>query len=128
MSDTPTNHNNLADVVLESWDRQVQILTNICSLIGETEKNLKPSEDGMPLYEQMCHVHEVRHGWLSSVSPELAETLGHTYKEVGETWEPIDDLEEIRKQLALSAAAIGAAMRQHLSADSGRVGPYTHPI
>ena len=36
------------------------------------EKDLKPCEDGMPLYEQMCHVHEVRYGWLSKVSPELA--------------------------------------------------------
>jgi uncharacterized damage-inducible protein DinB len=128
MPELPADQAALQEVILESWDRQVQILTNICSLIGETEKNLKPSEDGMPLYEQMCHVHEVRHGWLSSVSPELAETLGHTYKEAGETWEPIEDLEEIRKQLALSASAIGTAMREHLRAGTGRVGPYTHPI
>jgi uncharacterized damage-inducible protein DinB len=128
MSDSPAQQNSLAEVILESWDRQVQILTNICSLIGETEKNLKPSEDGMPLYKQMCHIHEVRNGWLETVSPQLAETLGHTYNKVGDTWVPIEDLEEIRKQLALSGAAIAAAMREHLKAGTQRVGPYTHPI
>ena len=119
---------DLAEVILESWDRQTQILTNICSLIGETEKNLKPSDDGMPLYEQMCHIHEVRYGWLSKVSPELATTLGDTYTQNGETWVPIDDLDEIRRQLALSGAAIATGMREHLKAGTARVGPYTHPI
>src|SRR5205085_12248497 len=36
----------VARVILESWDRQTQILSNIAGTIGEEERGLKASIDG----------------------------------------------------------------------------------
>ena len=125
---TDVSAKSAVNAIMESWERQTRILANLCSRIGEDERALKPSEDGWPIYAQLCHIHEVRQGWLTDVSPEIAATLGEVYTQNGETWTPITDLDEIKRQVALSSEAVGRAVREHLEAGSGRVGPYSHPI
>ena len=85
------------EIVLESWDRQAQIIASLAGLVTDANRWVKPSEDGMPLGEQLAHIHEVRQGWLSSFSKAHAEGLGDTYVKVDGKWVPIDDLDEIKR-------------------------------
>jgi uncharacterized damage-inducible protein DinB len=118
----------VAHELLASWERQTRILTNLFGLIGEEERGLKASVDGWPVVEHLAHIHEVRYGWLSKASKPHAAELGEVFEQHGEEWKPIADLDEIKRQLALSAAAVGNAVRELIAAGAGRVGPYSHPV
>lgn len=118
----------VATAILESWDRQVRILTNMFGQIGEEERGLKISDEGWPLDEHLCHIHECRYGWLNKVSPSHAAQLGDVLEQRGDQWVPISDLHEIKRQLALSGAVVGAAVRELIEAGAGQVGPYSHPV
>lgn len=115
-------------VLLESWDRQCQIISSLADRINESNRNVKPSPDGMPLAEQLAHIHAVRHGWLGEVSSDHASTLGSTFLKINGAWAPIDDLGEIKHQLNLSAKVVRDAVKQALEDSQGKTGPYDHPI
>ncbi len=114
--------------LLASWERQTRILTNLSDRIGEEERGLKASIDGWPVDEHLAHIHEVRYGWLSKVSQPHAAKLGEVFEQHGDEWKPIADLDEIKRQLALSGAAVGSAVRDLIEARAGKVGPYSHPV
>lgn len=115
------------DILLESWDRQTRILTNLISLITPDVLQARPSADGMPIIEQVCHIHEVRYGWLGKVSPTQQATVGEVLREADGQWIPIEDFEEIKRQLGLSAAAVREAVREALEKKVTTTGPYSHP-
>jgi uncharacterized damage-inducible protein DinB len=117
-----------AEVLLESWDRQAQIIANIGSRIDESNRYAKASEDGWPVDEQLAHVHESRYYWLTKVAPEVAKSLGDVYVQVGEEWKAIPDLPEIKRQVGLSSAAVRTAVGDAIEAGITQFGPYTHPI
>jgi len=125
---TRESSSTAVDAIMESWDRQTRILSNISTLIGEDERKLKPSDDGWSLDHQLCHIHECRYGWLNAVDAERAKTLGDVFEERGGDYVPIADLDEIKRQLSISGRAINLAVRDHLAAGTGRIGPYEHPI
>ena len=118
----------VADAIMESWERQTTILRNLCTRVGEDERVLKASNDGWPIDEHLCHIHESRYGWLTKVAPAIAASLGDVFVQNGDVWTPIQDLNEIKRQLALSGDAVGNAVREHLKAGTTKVGPYSHPI
>lgn len=118
----------MKEILLESWERQAQIVANMATLINETNRKAKPSPDGMPLDEQLAHIHEVRYGWLNTVSKKHAEQLGNVYSQHGTMWHPIEDLDEIKRQVAMSSKVIGEAMNELLEQAPNPDSPYTHPI
>lgn len=113
---------------LLSWERHCHILNNVASQVGEGESRLKAATDRAPIYEQLCHIHEVRCWWLSKVSPPHAASLGEVYTQQGNTWIPITDLDEIRRQLSLSANTVREAVQELIEAGAEQVGPYSHPV
>lgn len=114
------------EALLESWDRQCRIVTAVASRVDESNKNVKPSEDGFPLYEQLAHIHLVRRYWLSQIAPERGKALGKSYLN---GWEnPIDDLETIRNLLQESGVAVGEAVRESLANGAPAAGGYDHPV
>ena len=119
---------DVTSLLLTSWDRQCQIIDNLAGLVTEEVRHAKPSADGMPLDEQLAHIHEVRWYWLGMVSKEHREGLGDTYKKVGEKYVPINDLDEIKRQIRLSAAAVRKCVSDQLAEGKGEVGPYTSPV
>ena len=118
----------LIDRLLESFDRNCLILDNLSALVTPENSHQKPSEDGMPLYHQLAHVHVVRQSWLVQFSAKHAALLGNTYSQNGEEWVPITDLNEIRHQIKLSAKAVRDAVEEKINEGAEKVGPYDHPV
>ena len=117
---------DLTDALLESWDRQCRIVDAVASRVDESNRHVKPSEDGWSLDHQLAHVHQVRRYWLSQVAPDRAATLGRS---MSADWtSPIQDLDMIRELLKASGPAIREAVREHLEKGTGAVGGYDHPV
>jgi len=119
----------LAQAILESWDRQTRIFMNLAGLVDETNRSAKPAPEGWSIDEHLAHVHSCRRGWLAAISPESIKSFGRSYEQIDEeTWVPIKDLDEIKRQLNLSGAAIRTYMEEAIEAGTTRVAPYDHPI
>jgi uncharacterized damage-inducible protein DinB len=117
-----------AEVLLESWDRQAQIIANIASRIDASNRHAKASDDGWPIDEQLAHIHESRYYWLTKVAPDQAKALGDVYIQIGDEWKAIEDLDEIKRQVGLSSIAVRIAVAGALDAGVTQFGPYTHSI
>ncbi len=116
----------LVDALLDSWDRQCRIVQAAAGLVDESTRDLLPSPDGWPLYQQLAHIHLVRRYWLSQVDPARGATLGESYSDGWET--PITDLDKIRSLLVDSTIAVREAMKEKLTAPPEPVGGYDHPV
>lgn len=121
-------YRSATEAFLESWERQTQILNALMARITEEDRTLKPSHDGWQIDEQLAHIHGCRKGWLSSMSPDYIEGLGKAMIVEGENYRPIDDLEEIKRQVVGSGEKIGTVVEELIKSGAGRVGPYTHPV
>lgn len=117
---------DIVDALLDSWDRQCRIVEAVASRIDEGNRDAKPSEDGWPLYHQLAHIHLVRRYWLSQVSPERGKALPETFTDGWTT--PIQDLDEIKASLRLSAQAVRDGFRELMENGTGAVGGYDHPV
>lgn len=119
----------MLSVFLDSWDRQAKIIDNLFDLVTEELKNAKPSEDGMPIYEQFAHVHITRRFWLSRFSPKHLEGYGRSYVQVSEDdWRPVDDLAQLRDLLKASASAVREATQQAVESGEWEKGAYEDPV
>jgi len=119
----------MQDTLLDSWDRQAKIIDNLFDLVTEDLKHAKPSEDGMPIYEQFAHIHNTRRFWLSKFSPKHLEGYGRSFVQVGEDdWKPVDDLAQLRDLLKASAKAVHEATDGALSSGEWEKGAYEDPV
>ncbi|HWD37453.1 MAG TPA: DinB family protein [Fimbriimonas sp.] len=112
--------------LLEMWDRQSGMIANISRLIDDSSKQFLPSPDGWSIAKHLAHVHEVRYWWLTKVAPDLANNLGESFQEDGET--PLEDLQTIKDELAKSAHAVRTALERELRDETQQTGPYSHPV
>lgn len=118
---------DLEQAILDSWDRQCAILTNVSTLITDNNRHFLPSPDGWPLDKQLAHVHEVRYWWLKDVAPDLADAIGESFQEDGKT--PLADLNEMRTVLKKSEAGVKDGVLRGLRAGvDKKYGSYDHPI
>ncbi|MBX3095898.1 MAG: hypothetical protein KF812_03470 [Fimbriimonadaceae bacterium] len=117
----------MTELLLESWDRQAKIIDSLAGLVNETNRKAKPSSDGWTLDYQLAHIHEVRYWWLSKCMPELAKTLGDALMDDGAMGVPIEDLDEIRRQLTVSERAVREATEAGLKS-GGKFGPYDNAV
>lgn len=119
----------MLDVILGSWDRQAQIIDNLFDIVTEDLKTVRPSPDGMPVFEQFAHIHNTRRFWLSQTDPSFLEGYGRSYKQVSEDdWQPLDDLCELRGLLRASARAVREATEKAVSDGKTQFGGYDHPV
>lgn len=117
---------NLSDALLDSWDRQARTVHALALLVDESNRDAKPSPDGMSLEAQLAHIHQVRRYWLSQLSPELAGALPRA---VGEDWvTPCLSLDGLRDALDGSALAVRRAVAERLVEPIGPVGAYDNPV
>jgi uncharacterized damage-inducible protein DinB len=116
---------DVAEALLESWERQCRIVDAVASRIEESNRHLKPSEDGWTLDKQLAHIHETRYYWLNQVSPTHAARLGESFNEDGTT--PLS-LETIKAELAKRGKAIGDVVREMLASGATTAPPYDHPV
>jgi uncharacterized damage-inducible protein DinB len=118
----------VSSALLESWDRQTQILMNLANTIDETTRHLKPAEQSWPIDHHLAHINETRYWWMSTISKERAATFGDTFVQQGDQYVPIQCLDEIRCQLGVSAKSIRDTMEEALEAGLEKLGPYDHPV
>ncbi len=103
---------DVADALLDSWDRQCRIVDAVASKVDESNRHFKPSEDGMPLDGQLAHMHSVRRFFLSQVAPERAAALGGAFSDDKGT--AIADLDAIKGLVRASGIAVREAVREGL--------------
>ena len=99
--------------LLDSWDRQARIVNAVATRVTESNKNVKPSPDGWPLYEHLAHIQLVRKFWLRELDAERSKSLVDLYN--GGWSDPIDDLAMIKKALEDSAIAVGETVQKALA-------------
>lgn len=117
---------DITEALLDSWDRQCHIVDSIAGLIDESNKNVKPSEDGWPLYRHLAHMHKVRHFFLTNVAPDRAATIENGF---GGGWEtPIEDLDRIRELLKESGLAVREVVADALAKGLDPIGWYDNPV
>jgi uncharacterized damage-inducible protein DinB len=104
---------DIANALLDSWDRQCKIVNSVATLIDESNRHVQPSEDGWSLDRQLSHMHGVRRFFLSQVAPEHAKGLVSASADNEGT--PLADLDSIKKCLVDSGLAIRSAVEEGLA-------------
>jgi uncharacterized damage-inducible protein DinB len=98
--------------LLESWDRQCEIVNSVATLINEENRHIKPSADGWPLDRHLAHMHGVRRFFLSQVAPEHA--AGLISASADDQGTPLADLDAIKACLVASGKAVRAAVAESI--------------
>ena len=120
---------DIAEALLDSWDRQCRIVDAVATLIDEDNRHFKPSDDGMTLDRQLAHMHGVRRFFLSQVAPEFAANLVSASADAEGT--PLADLDAIKACLKASEKAVREAVRESLKKDDPMAGSnvvYDNPV
>ncbi len=117
---------NVTEALLDSWDRQCRIVNAVAERVNESNRKVKPSEDGWPLDFQLAHMHSTRCFFLSQLDPDAAKVQGKAF--TGQWEAAIDDLDAIRGMLAESGAAVREAVRKAIEAGNEKVGWYDNPV
>ncbi|MHB8635762.1 MAG: DinB family protein [Fimbriimonadaceae bacterium] len=120
---------DITELLLDSWDRQCQIVNSVASLIDDKNRQVKPSDDGMALDGQLAHMHSVRKYFLSQVAPNHAAALTSAYADKEGT--PLADLNEIKACLTASGAAVRGAVVEGLTTGGPMTGAnvvYDNPV
>lgn len=117
---------DLAACLLDSWDRQNRIVLAVASRVNDSNKDRKPSDDGMTLCEQLEHIHEVRRYWLSQIEPDAANALPSVLG--NDSINSLDRLSLIHDAISQSGIAIRSVMEQALESDLVKTGFYDNPV
>lgn len=117
---------DVTEALLESWDRQCRIVDAVATRVDESNRKVKPSEDGWPLDQQLAHIHSVRRYWLSQIDRKRAATVGLSFTDGWET--PIEDLDAIKALLKESAVAVRESVAAMLANGTQSKGGYDHPV
>jgi uncharacterized damage-inducible protein DinB len=117
---------NVTDALLDSWDRQCRIVDATASRIDDSNRHLRPSDDGMPLDQQLAHIHGVRRFFLRNVDPERAAAIASAYADDQGT--TIADLDQIKSLLGESGKAVRETVAAALEKGVDQFGWYDNPV
>ncbi len=112
----------ILDALLDSWDRNNTILTNLVGAIGDDALELRPMDGSPSIGELFAHIHYVRLVFVEEDAPEFAQPLP-----AGE-WRIERDRSRLTGMLNESAAAVREAVRGRLEAGRAMNLHYDHPI
>lgn len=120
---------NLHLALLDSWDRQCEIVKAVASLVTTENRHFRPADDGLRLDEQLAHIHGTRRFWLSQLAPNEAAALPSSRQDDEGT--PLEDLDALRACLGASAAAVRDLVELSLDQSgplAGGAATYDHPV
>lgn len=120
---------DIANDLLESWDRQCRIVDAVASLIDEDNRHFKPSEDGWGIDRHLSHMHGVRRFFLSQVAPDRAADLVNASADAEGT--PLADLDAIKAHLKSSGKVVRDAVSEALEKGGPMAGEhvvYDNPV
>ncbi|HLO98221.1 MAG TPA: DinB family protein [Fimbriimonas sp.] len=118
---------DVTEALLDSWDRQCRIVSKVASLVNESNRHLKPCEDGWPLDRQLAHIHSVRHFFLKNIDPDRGNAIESSFTDGWQT--PISDLDKIKALLDQSGPAARDAVADALQKNGvQKIGWYDNPV
>jgi uncharacterized damage-inducible protein DinB len=112
----------LLEALLDSWDRNNTITTNLLRAVPDGTMHLKATPDSPSIAQLFMHMHYVRAVFVAEDAPEIRVAVPK-----GE-WTAEHDRDRLAALLRESATAVADAVRARL--DSGRAMDrhYDHPI
>jgi uncharacterized damage-inducible protein DinB len=113
---------DLLDSLLDSWDRNNTITTNLLRAIPDGAMDVRPAADSPSIAELFSHMHYVRVVFVSEDAPEIKVEVPN-----GE-WTTEHDRDRLAAMLTASAAAVRDAVRARLNSGRAMDRHYDHPI
>jgi uncharacterized damage-inducible protein DinB len=113
---------NLLGILLDSWDRNNVILTNLLHALPERGFDMRAMENSPSIGEMFGHIHYVRLVFISEDTPEFAQTLPE------EEWFIERDPARMEQMLNNSAKAVRDAVKSRVESNREMNLHYDHPI
>jgi uncharacterized damage-inducible protein DinB len=117
-----SNDQSLLGVLLDSWDRNNTILTNLLHALPERGLEARAMPGSPSVGEMFGHIHSVRLVFITEDTPEFAQTLPE------EEWFVECDRDRMTQMLNESAKAVRNAVKSRLEAGREMNLHYDHPI
>ena len=112
----------LVEVLLDSWDRNNTITTNLLRAVPAGAMDVRPAADSPSIAELFSHMHYVRVVFVAEDAPEINVEVPN-----GE-WTAEHDRDRLAAMLTASAAAVRDAVRARLNSGRAMDRHYDHPI
>ncbi len=116
-----TGSHNLLPALLDSWDRNNTILTNLLRALPEDALALRPAESSPSISELFSHIHYVRLVFVSEDAAEFA-------RPEPDEWVSVPDRDRMAEMLNQSAQAVREAVQGRVEAGRQMELHYDHPI
>ena len=117
---------DVTEALLDSWDRQCRIVNAVAGRIDDSNKDVKPSDDGMDLITQLAHMFAVRKYFLGQLDKELQAALPKLSD--NEWGPPTADLETVKDALAQSGESVRQAVGKSLEGGVQKAGWYDNAV
>ena len=115
---------SLLEALLDSWDRNNIILTNLVRIIPEGGLDARAIEGSPTVGEMLAHIHYVRLVFVGEDAPEFARTAVEHERE----WVTERDPDRMAEMLNQSAEAVREAVKSKVEAGQEMKQHYDHPI
>ncbi|ULH17699.1 DinB family protein (plasmid) [Deinococcus sp. KNUC1210] len=128
---TQTADQTLLGVVLDSWNRNNNILLNLLHTMSEAGLEARPMEGSPSLAAQFTHIRDVRLFFVSQTAPEFTEDLPDLFRQEDAEWQAERDAGQIEQMLRDSAETVTKVVQSRTEAGlplSGAHVAYDHPL
>ncbi len=113
---------NVLDALLDSWDRNNRITTNLLRLVPANAMALTPGDDSPSIGQLFAHIHYVRLVLVLEDAPECAKPMP------AEEWANERDRDRLARMLDDSAKAVRDAVEGRVKSGREMERHYDHPI
>ena len=113
---------DLLEPLLDSWDRNNTILTNLFLLVPADSLDLRAAEDSPSIAQLFTRIHYVRLVFVAEDAPEFARDVPK------EEWEVERDAERIYQKLEHSAKVVRDAVKSRVALGKALDLHYDHPV
>jgi uncharacterized damage-inducible protein DinB len=119
---TPTQENNLLTLILDSWDRNNQILINLLRALPPGGLEARAFPDSPTVARMFTHIHYVRLVFLEEDAPQFNPKVPPS------EWLDILNPDEIASQLEQSAKAVRDAVESLILSGTPMLLHYDNPL
>jgi uncharacterized damage-inducible protein DinB len=117
-----SDNHSLLDALLDSWDRNNTILTNLLRALPQSALEARAIDGSPSIGEMFGHIHYVRVVFLSEDAPEFAQPVPE------KEWFAERDRERMAQLLNDSAKAVRNAVKSRVESHREMNLHYDHPI
>jgi len=126
MTITTVHEDSLLEALLDSWDRNNTILTNLLRIIPESSMGVRAMESSPSVAQLFAHMHYVRLVFVFEDAPDFTAPHGDGVPK--NEWADERDPARLTELLNHSAKAVREAVRGKIQAHRAMDIHYDHPI